>query len=429
MATVAEHQEVMPGVKRQRNGAEKEKISTTSPFMPMFEAFRDELDEHHDRRERIIKASRDITATSKKIVRTLKSSIPEKIALETEERAAGIQKLFAEIVPDLAGINSWRYQRQISGGIQEYMEAISFQHYLRYQKLITVQEAARSLPDGTGLTQDDYVLGIFDLVGELMRFAITTMATTGSLPGAKNDAESVGDRTILVDLRQLRRNFEGMDTTSCSGSGLGKDLEKKMEVMKTCVEKVETAVYGMIVRGRERPKGWVPDLADDRALLASRPLLTQSITSAVLFATGDVMAQQLVEKKGLKNHEYARSGRMALYGGAVFGPAATTWFRFLQNKIVLKNKNLEIAARVVCDQTIFTTLNLGAFLSSMAIMEGTSPKEKLDKTYVTALQKNWLVWPAVQAVNFKFVPLDHRVLLVNVVALGWNCYLSYLNSH
>lgn len=81
-------------------------------------------------------------------------------------------------------------------------------------------------------------------------------------------------------------------------------------------------------------------------------------------------------------------------------------------------------------------------------MEGSSPKEKLESTYTTALAKNWMVWPAVQAVNFKFVPLEHRVLVVNVVALGecpvarggvrritltvsipgWNCYLSYLNS-
>ena len=57
----------MPAVKRHRDGAEKEKEATASPFMPMFEVFRDELDEHHDRRERIIKASRDITAASKKM--------------------------------------------------------------------------------------------------------------------------------------------------------------------------------------------------------------------------------------------------------------------------------------------------------------------------------------------------------------------------
>jgi protein Mpv17 len=49
--------------------------------------------------------------------------------------------------------------------------------------------------------------------------------------------------------------------------------------------------------------------------LAARPVLTQSVTSAVLFATGDAMAQQLVEKKGIQGHELARTGRMAFYGG------------------------------------------------------------------------------------------------------------------
>jgi|TARA_R110002003_G_scaffold207_1_gene15949 hypothetical protein len=40
---------------------------SSSPFVTMFEGFRKELDEHHDRRERTIKASRDITAASKKM--------------------------------------------------------------------------------------------------------------------------------------------------------------------------------------------------------------------------------------------------------------------------------------------------------------------------------------------------------------------------
>ncbi len=51
-------------------------------------------------------------------------------------------------------------------------------------------------------------------------------------------------------------------------------------------------------------------------------------------------------------------------------------------------------------------------------MEGSSPKDKLASTYTTALQKNWMVWPWVQAINFKLVPLEHRVLVVNVVSLG-----------
>jgi hypothetical protein len=58
----------MPAAKRSHDGAEKEqKSSTFHSFMPMFEFFRGELDQHHDRRERVIKGSRDITALSKKM--------------------------------------------------------------------------------------------------------------------------------------------------------------------------------------------------------------------------------------------------------------------------------------------------------------------------------------------------------------------------
>ena len=145
---------------------------------------------------------------------------------------------------------------------------MSFQHYLETQFLISHPEAQAKLPEGIILTEDDYVLGLFDLVGELMRFAITSMATNGELPGSLplsddpdiSSTTNEGRRDMAMDLRSLRAYFEALDT---KGSSLSRDLGKKMEVMQTCVEKVENAVYGMIVRGRERPKGWVPDLRDD----------------------------------------------------------------------------------------------------------------------------------------------------------------------
>ena len=151
--------------------------------------------------------------------------------------------------------------------MQEFMEAVSFQHYLETQRLITHEEAQAKLPQGVLLTEDDYVLGLFDLVGELMRFAITSMATSGQIPGScavtKVGADTAlgtsgkeEDTNMVMDLRTLRAHFEALST---NGSMLNRDAEKKMEVMKDCVEKVENAVYGMIVRGSERPKGWVPE--------------------------------------------------------------------------------------------------------------------------------------------------------------------------
>lgn len=86
--------------------------------------------------------------------------------------------------------------------------------------------------------------------------------------------------------------------------------------------------------------------------------------------------------------------------------------------MIPRSPNRELLARVGLDQLLFTPTNLALFLSSMALMEGGSPREKLSTTYLGALQSNWMIWPAVQVVNFKFVPLQHRVLLVNFVSLG-----------
>lgn len=134
---------------------------------------------------------------------------------------------------------------------------------------------------GVGLGYEDYVLGIYDMTGELMRFAITAMAMNGALPtpeGAKNEHSSAGDggdndamaidsppkRTILTDLRQLRSALESLNT---SGTGpFGKEADKKADVMRQSVEKVERALYGLTVRGAERPKGWMPDLSEGRAV-------------------------------------------------------------------------------------------------------------------------------------------------------------------
>ena len=57
--------------KFENNMANTSQVRTNASFLPMFEYFREELDIHHDRRERIIKASRDITAASKKMYGSL----------------------------------------------------------------------------------------------------------------------------------------------------------------------------------------------------------------------------------------------------------------------------------------------------------------------------------------------------------------------
>ncbi|PGG96922.1 hypothetical protein AJ79_09401 [Helicocarpus griseus UAMH5409] len=230
-----------------------------SAIRSIFTTFRSELDEHHDRRESVIKASRDITALSKKIifslhrVRTLSKPLPKHIAKENNDRLSQIRSHFASIVPDLTGINAHRYQWQTSGGIQEYIEAITFQHYIETQRSMSLEDVAKTLPEGILVTEADYILGIFDLTGEMMRFAITNMS------GGSEQDKGSGKDGILVDMRQLRAMFESINVPR--GHSLNRDFGKKLDVMQSSVEKVEKAAYGLLVRGSERPGGWMPDLS------------------------------------------------------------------------------------------------------------------------------------------------------------------------
>jgi len=107
----------------------------------VFTGIRDNLDAHYDRKERLVKISRDITSLSKKMIFSLQriqgeiSSLPAGIQKEVDTREGEIQKLLKKAEPDVQGANVeryilhilWnamlirRYQRQISPGIQEYV--------------------------------------------------------------------------------------------------------------------------------------------------------------------------------------------------------------------------------------------------------------------------------------------------------------------
>jgi predicted translin family RNA/ssDNA-binding protein len=158
--------------------------------------------------------------------------------------------LLETIAPDLTGINAYRYYNNISGGLQELMEAILFQHYLETQTVLSHDGCSQKLPPGIHLSQQDYLLGLFDMTGELMRFAITYMATNGKLPGSTETS------SILSDMQLLTAQLEGLDTHNIHSL---KDFTSKMRVSRQSVEKVENGVYSMLVRGKERPKGWRPD--------------------------------------------------------------------------------------------------------------------------------------------------------------------------
>jgi len=71
---------------------------------------------------------------------------------------------------------------------------------------------------------------------------------------------------------------------------------------------------------------------------------------------------------------------------------------------------------------------LANFIAANSVLQGNSwSKVKSDVTanYKDILITNYQIWPLVQLVNFNLVPLQYQLLVVQVVAILWNSYLSW----
>ena len=141
-----------------------------------FEHHRDELDQFNDRRERLIKvslllscrsflllisreASRDITNLSKKTIFLLHrlalesspSSSTSKVAEQGYSKLREVKALYASLSHELEKDLFWRHERQVSPGLQEFIEALGFAYYLECGKLVSFKDVQYWLSDTNGV--------------------------------------------------------------------------------------------------------------------------------------------------------------------------------------------------------------------------------------------------------------------------------------
>jgi hypothetical protein len=102
-------------------------------------------------------ASRDVTNSSKKIIFLLHRIVTEDLSdhrtflLRAKEKLGEVQTLYAAMKDELQGDRYWRHQRQVSPGLQEYIEALSFTHYLEHGTLIKFDQVQDTLRDSDGV--------------------------------------------------------------------------------------------------------------------------------------------------------------------------------------------------------------------------------------------------------------------------------------
>ncbi|KAK3163502.1 hypothetical protein QOZ80_1AG0004530 [Eleusine coracana subsp. coracana] len=202
----------------------------------------------NDKRERLVKASRDITMNSKKVIfqvhRISKVNKEEVLSKAENDLATVVNQYIGKLVKELQGTDFWKLRRAYTFGVQEYVEAATFCRFCKTGTLLTLTEINESLlalsdqsVEPLQINVLDYLLGVADLSGELMRLAIGRISD-GEVECAKNICSFVRDiyreLTLVVPL---------MDDNS--------EMKKKMEVMLQSVVKIENACFSVHVRGSE----------------------------------------------------------------------------------------------------------------------------------------------------------------------------------
>ncbi|KAK9319801.1 hypothetical protein V1517DRAFT_296624 [Lipomyces orientalis] len=169
------------------------------------------------------------------------------------------------------------------------------------------------------------------------------------------------------------------------------------------------------------------------ARLATKPVLTQCLTTAFLFGTGDIIAQTFSPDATLEGkYDYIRTARMCFHGGVVFAPLAMQWYRMVSTRIVIPGRPAaEALARMAVDQMVWAPVGIATFYLSMGVLQLHSSeqiKQELQTKWSQTMVRNYAVWPAVQFVNFRMVPLEYRLMVVNFVSIFWNAYLSWISA-
>ncbi|KAL5357028.1 hypothetical protein BJX96DRAFT_135472 [Aspergillus floccosus] len=202
---------------------------------------------------------------------------------------------------------------------------------------------------------------------------------------------------------------------------------------------------------------------------AEKPVLTTMVTNAILGGIADTVAQLITAFKarpsrhgtggddfisieihdldkekppalGELGHarnlpppfDFERLTRFMSYG-FFMAPVQFQWFGFLSRTFPLTKKNPTIPAlkRVAFDQLIFAPFGLVCFFTFMTIAEGGGRRaltRKLQDVYLPTLKANFVLWPAVQILNFRVVPIQFQIPFVSSVGIAWTAYLSLTNS-
>uniref|UniRef100_A0A5B7C0M6 PXMP2/4 family protein 4-like n=1 Tax=Davidia involucrata TaxID=16924 RepID=A0A5B7C0M6_DAVIN len=148
-------------------------------------------------------------------------------------------------------------------------------------------------------------------------------------------------------------------------------------------------------------------------MLESRPLLTKSVTSSLIFAAAD-LTSQMIMLPSPGSFDSIRTLRMAGYGMLILGPAQHLWFNFVA-RVLPKRDVATTLKKIILGQVIYGPAVNTIFFSFSATLQGESGSEivaRLMRDLLPTLVNGLLYWPACDFLTYKIIPVHLQVYIV-----------------
>mmetsp|Transcript_10435 Transcript_10435/g.15201 ORF Transcript_10435/g.15201 Transcript_10435/m.15201 type:complete len:246 (-) Transcript_10435:23-760(-) len=202
--------------------------------------------------------------------------------------------------------------------------------------------------------------------------------------------------------------------------------------------------YSSEVPGAETPSGstqpplWKKIGPVYWSLLQKSPFVTKSLTAGIIAGIGDGLSQLFEYSvfRSLDKFQFRRFLSVAAESAFFSGPLMHIVYDYLEELFPIdtvegQQKWINSAIQTFLDIAVMNFIWVLSMIVFTAIMEGKMHRISLEMRteYIPAVKVAWIssiVFAPVQLVSFKSLPVELRVMAMNIQDVVWNASVSYM---
>ncbi|KAM7520953.1 hypothetical protein LguiB_019915 [Lonicera macranthoides] len=164
-------------------------------------------------------------------------------------------------------------------------------------------------------------------------------------------------------------------------------------------------------------------------MLESRPIITKSVSSGIIYGVADLTSQAITMSPS-GSFDLIRTLRMTGYGLLFLGAAQHVWYNFI-GRVLPKRDIITTVKKLTIGQLTYGPFVTAVFFSYNAGLQGENGNEiaaRLKRDLIPTIVNGLVYWPICDFITYKIVPVHLQPLSNSSFSYLWTIYLTYMGS-